>query len=90
MIRSTSSSEGTGRGRTPAVTEGDQDVEGDTADLLGLGLAQPGVRQSEEQRVGAEVVSEQREVAGQVGQRRQQWREDGLGEDAGGAPRQAL
>ena len=57
------------RGRlAAAVAEADQRGEGELPDGDGLVASEAGVGQEEQQRIGPQVVTEQREVAGDVGE----------------------
>ena len=51
-----------------AVAEADQRGEGELPDGDGLVASEAGVGQEEQQRIGPQVVTEQREVAGGVGE----------------------
>ena len=53
-------------------------VERERAGLGELGLGEPALGHAEQERVGAQLVAQQREVAGEVGERRQQRRDLGV------------
>ena len=68
------------RARDPSSRYSIERLERERADRRLLLVGQPALRHAEEQRVGAQVVAEQRQVTGEVGERRQQRRHLGLGD----------
>ncbi len=61
-----------GRGNAPAVPEPDQRLEGERARRGELVVAEAALREGEHQGIGAQVVAQQRQIAGEVRERREQ------------------
>ncbi len=87
MICSKTSSGGTGAGRQPLSRYSTSVSQRQLAGFGELLVGQAALRHTEEHRVGPQVVAQQREVAGQVGERGQQRGDLGLRERRRGSRR---